>query len=150
MRTALALLLAFNLVACGDDSEKPKADAAPDKGVDAKAPDTGAPDMAAPDMGTPTVLVSTHTGWQNTSCSGSGCHTLPVTGHTATEPYECASCHGGNGACTPPAAHSQAENCMSCHGVGGSTQKPHSPGFTSNVDCKACHYAAEGTAACPP
>jgi len=139
MRTLLALLLACSLVACGDDSETPK----PDQGVDAQLPDAGAPDTGGPDMGTPTVLVSTHTGWKQTSCSGSGCHTLPPPGHTASQPFECADCHGGNGACTPSGTHTQTGPCVGCHGP------KHTPQFTSDVDCKACHYAAEGTVACP-
>lgn len=98
---------------------------------------TTVPPLSAP------VLQASHPGTRNPRCQD--CHTLPVSGHTATAPPQCAACHGGNGACDPNGRasvrrHATTDACVSCH--------PAHHGFTVNSECVACHFATAGTRAC--
>lgn len=87
------------------------------------------------------LLGPEHMGWKNPSCSA--CKTLPVQGHTANQPPECAACHGGNGACDPNGVanasrqHDPAvDDCLACHMA--------NHGFAASSDCVACHFARNG------
>jgi hypothetical protein len=160
MIVALSALFAFG---CDDDDDDvPALDARMDAVVDMApgdvAPADGPLDVppgeglvidgtVLEDAAVPTILGSSHPGWQGTSCSGSGCHSLPVANHPAgLESPDCASCHGGNGACTPNGPnsgkqdHTAAMDCTGCH--------PNQHGYTANTACTACHLAAEGTVDC--
>ncbi|MBN1337554.1 MAG: hypothetical protein JXB39_16495 [Deltaproteobacteria bacterium] len=113
MRIAcLGLLVLFCLPACDgqEDDSSPEADT--DSDVDA---DTD---------------VDAHEGWRNPCCLD--CH--GDFGHrTGYAPYECAPCHGTNGA---PPGHGAATPCGTCHGL------PHTcPGseFPDPSACQACH-----------
>jgi len=118
------------------DSGTPGADAhtAEDAALDASTePDSGQPQ-------TP-LLADAHAGWANPDCAT--CHDLPVTGHWQTETWQCAGCHGGNGACDPAASsrdHRRSEPCVDCH------QARH--GFTQANDCAQCHFAFTGLRDC--
>lgn len=169
-RTLLAPLLALGLgLGCSDD-----AGGGPDSSVDfggggdITVTDTGKPDQAgapdgAPDSSTPditvqpdkgpiqTLLDDTHTGWAKTLCTS--CHSLPPSvqaiDHSAyTESWQCASCHGGNGACDANGAnsskkdHKATDNCTSCHANTGH-------GYTAANQCASCHLASAGMVDCP-
>jgi len=117
-------------------------------GAAAGCSDSSVSEAAAGGGGTtaePPLLGPEHPGYKAQHCEQ--CHTLPVDGHTAILPSECAACHGGNGACNPngPASarvHDPADDCSSssCHG------DTHS--FTE-IDCASCHFAAAGVDDCP-
>ncbi len=79
--------------------------------------------------GEPPILDRTHSGWKNANCAI--CHNND---HTAgLDPYECAECHGDNGAIEPPGWH-DANNCTSCHsGIHSSN------GFPRPESCVECH-----------
>jgi len=163
-RAHLVVGLAVALLGCGDDSG-PRPDLATLDGgkdgaiSDAKAWDApladgkGVADHAAvtdkgqsSDGKTAKLLTSSHTGWKKTACAT--CHTLPPTGHTTSNTWECAKCHGGNGACDPNGSNSSKKNhaatmgCVTCH-----SQKH---GFSTNTACASCHFAASGVdPSCP-
>jgi hypothetical protein len=89
------------------------------------------------------ILGPYHMGWKSQECSF--CHELPRPGHSATHPSECASCHGGNGACDPNGegsarVHASADSCTGCH------SSMH--GFDQPSHCQACHFAFAGTDDC--
>jgi len=84
------------------------------------------------------TLGSSHPGWTRPSCNTSGCH--KAAGHTDQATRQCGTCHGGNGACTPPAGHLQSQDCVTCH------QQKH--GFTVKSTCVTCHFAGAGTRQC--
>ena len=71
------------------------------------------------DQNEPEIIEAGHGGWKNQSCDL--CHELPVEGHDASDPPECAACHGGNGACDPNADSSlrdhdaTTDDCIVCH-----------------------------------
>lgn len=154
MRTFILACLGLVLAACGSDNPAPQdkgvlADKSPipDKGPTSDKPSDRKvlPDLGPkPDQALPKINGPTHTGWQKTTCTGTGCHPTTVSGHTATRPPECAKCHGGNGAYNPNGPKSPKQNhnatstCTMCH-TGGKH------GFTSAADCQACHFAAAGT-----
>lgn len=63
-----------------------------------------------PGDGEPPQLTMSHSGWKVANCTA--CHN---SSHTAgMNPYECASCHGDNGATT---FHNANRDCSSCHGT---------------------------------
>ena len=89
------------------------------------------------------VLDDAHLGWKAQNCES--CHEVPVVNHIETKSADCASCHGGNGACAADAAtvarvHDMGDDCVSCH------QEKH--GFVAQTECTNCHYADRGTVAC--
>lgn len=169
----LCCMLVLGPVACGDDDGRSIGDGA---AADSISADIGATDAGmdgtptvdvgvasddgvstedggvSPDQGQsgdatePTVLNQNHSGWMHRSCSGSGCHLLPLQGHTQTEAPQCAECHGGNGSCNPngPSSgmkgHSPSDHCTGCH--------PSKHGYNTTADCVSCHYAAAGTVDC--
>jgi hypothetical protein len=168
-KTFLVIVAIALVSACGDDGgSKPDSAVSPDQGqtdTNTPTPDSGpgseqgtpTPDQGTPtpDQGTPTpdggggtpkILTNSHTGWQKKDCST--CHTLPVQGHTTSNVWECAQCHGGNGACNPNGANSPKKNhtsslsCPSCHGT------KHGQ-FNSANQCVSCHFASSGTIDCP-
>lgn len=163
--TAAAVLLLCLFFACSDDADPPvqpdsAVDAAVDATVDAAPPDTTPADKAIPDKPHPDyhldsdkakVLTSGHGGYKDPACGD--CHKLPVGWHTATKPWQCAACHGGNGACKRPANH-DATGCTQsgCHTSGGSgTALPTShKGFSTDQSCIDCHLATAGVVACTP
>jgi hypothetical protein len=162
MRTFILVCLGAMLAACGSDNP-----ARQDKGVTAderpvsvdKSPTTDKPisvDTAVvqdlgpkPDQRQPKITGPAHTGWKATTCVATGCHPTKVSGHTATQPPECAKCHGGNGACNPDGKNSGKQNHNSsstctmskCHDGG-------KHGYTSAPDCAACHFSASGVVDC--
>ncbi len=96
-----------------------------------------------PTTASPPILDGGHHGWKAQRCEY--CHQLPVTGHEADFPSQCAACHGANGACDPNGvnsthAHTQSDNCVACH------QKMHS--FEQATDCVSCHFASLGVVDC--
>jgi hypothetical protein len=84
------------------------------------------------------TLSSKHPGWTQPNCNTSGCH--KASGHTDQATRRCGTCHGGNGACTPPADHLRDQDCVSCH------QSHHT--FTESSVCPTCHFAGAGTRQC--
>ncbi len=87
----------------------------------------------------PPLLGPDHMGFKNPICTQ--CHVLPVSGHAANLPTQCARCHGANGACDPnglnsPREHDSGGQCLACHG--------NQHGFTNRNDCASCHFAASG------
>lgn len=117
-----------------------------DGAVDGDAALDGDADPSDPDSDgdtpfTTPKLDDDHPGWKKQDCSL--CHTLPVEYHVTIDQTECASCHGGNGACVPYAEereHSASDSCVECH------QSKH--GYTESFGCISCHYADVGTRAC--
>jgi hypothetical protein len=151
------LLLAAALAGCYSAAEYRAAylggDGGQTGGAESAAVSTGAAEVE------PLYLTSSHEGWGQYACGD--CHEVPVEGHEAfvgghdplvegPEPAAntacCASCHGGNGACTPAAygdtdeEHRETAACTLCH--------EQSHGFTRKEACVACHYAAEGAVTC--
>jgi hypothetical protein len=166
-------MLVLGLIACSDDDGQTTSDGAPadsigsditvgDAGTDVLptedsgiTPDEGVtPEDGAVtsdqgqggDAAEPTVLNQSHSCWMRKSCSGSGCHILPLPGHTQTEAPQCAECHGGNGSCNPNGpnsgmtGHSPSDSCTACH--------PTKHGYNTTADCVSCHYATAGTVDC--
>lgn len=91
-------------------------------------------------MTTP-VLDPCHAGWLGQHCEH--CHSLPVPNHMVDRVPDCASCHGGNGACDPELSgrdHSVSEDCTGCH------MNKHD--YTEADDCNFCHYASQGLVDC--
>jgi hypothetical protein len=147
-------------VACSDDGDAPRKDTGSadqstvdlSVSTDQATSEQGTSDTAAavpdqspsPDVAQAKVLDNQHTGWLKKACGD--CHNIPPNAnHTASKPPECAQCHGGNGACDPPASHDKSMNCTqaSCHANGRH-------GFTKGADCVSCHFAAAGTTTCGP
>ncbi len=96
-----------------------------------------------PDAGQPQTprLDEGHEGWGNPGCDS--CHTLPVEHHYQTARWQCAGCHGGNGACDPThavATHARSQDCLSCH------DPQH--GFSGAQECVQCHFAFAGLRDC--
>lgn len=163
------MVLSWSLVGCSDDTAGP--DLAVDIGVyEASTPDLPAPDTAQPheagadqlpadlsmDQGSggAPLLDDNHTGWQKTACES--CHKLPpfagvdagvkTSIHSSfTQSWECAICHGGNGACAPndptgssKTNHVNTDTCGTCHGD--------KHGYTPTAPCLGCHFAGGATA----
>jgi hypothetical protein len=91
------------------------------------------------------ILGADHTGWRQQRCET--CHDLPMEqdGQVFTSGHECASCHGGNGACDPmggPAArpHESTDECLECH------LPEHE--YTAPAECAACHFEEAGVIPC--
>lgn len=104
----------------------PDADADTDTDSDTDA-DTDADADADTDPGPP-QLDSGHPGWKQPACLS--CHT-PDDHNTGMDPYQCAGCHGTNGA---PAGHGGTPPCGNCHG------QPHgASGFPDPDSCQTCH-----------
>jgi hypothetical protein len=81
-------------------------------------------------------LDADHPGYgKQPNCWTAGCHDRSHTMKSTDWPYQCADCHGNNGA---PASHvpQSADACGPCHGQmhGGP-----SAGFIDPVACDACH-----------
>jgi hypothetical protein len=76
---------------------------------------------------------SGHTGWQQPNCLQSGCHDQGHNG--ATMPYECADCHGDNGA--PEGHGAGCGTDLTCHG--GQDHGGAAAGFPPPEACEACH-----------
>jgi hypothetical protein len=78
-------------------------------------------------------------GYKNQHCDS--CHDLPVKGHSTSDHWECAGCHGGNGACNPNGnqsarSHQKSDECLSCHIA--------NHGYSVALQCAGCHFAAVG------
>jgi len=87
----------------------------------------------------PKILGPWHLGYKNQHCET--CHTLPEKGHTIANPWQCAACHGGNGACNPNGnqsarSHQETDDCISCH--------ISNHGYAVSTQCASCHFAAIG------
>lgn len=76
----------------------------------------------------PPRLGSDHPGWRNPQCWS--CHT-PDSHNDGLDPYECASCHGTDGA---PSGHGGDPPCADCHG-----QVHGAEGFPDPESCQTCH-----------
>jgi len=113
-RLPLALLTVLALSACPfpEDDTSGETDADTDSDADAD------------------VLTSAHTGWKDPCCSD--CH--PDDDHRkGLDPYECARCHGGNGA---SGGHLGATPCTGCHpGYHACTGSQ----FPDPLSCRTCH-----------
>lgn len=116
------------------------------------APEVVADGGGGPAIGVPPLLDAVyHPGWTNPMCGD--CHVLPVDGHTTSERYVCAQCHGANGACLPNGYndekndHLPTDDCGSCH-VDGETQRPGNHGFTQSDVCANCHFRELGQRPC--
>jgi len=87
-------------------------------------------------------LTSSHKGWKSLDCNA--CHSLPRPRHEETEAWECAKCHGANGACDAEEVtarkHRRSNDCKNCHG------KQH--GYSHANFCVSCHFASKGTVDC--
>lgn len=78
-------------------------------------------------------LTASHQGWGEACCED--CHTLA--GHNeGLAPYECADCHGVNGA---PRGHTNETPCAECHG-----QEHRCAAFPDPVSCQTCHQGTNG------
>lgn len=88
----------------------------------------------------PTALDDSHEGWKAQNCEL--CHDLPRADHDTSITWECAACHGGNGACELPVSdeHREEAVCIDCHGP------EHS--FVQIAACTSCHFADFGTDDC--
>jgi hypothetical protein len=91
----------------------------------------------------PKISDDEHLGWKSQHCDL--CHTVPVEGHSESDPPRCAGCHGANGSCNPEnqnlsREHQETDDCIGCH------QSKHS--FEVADDCRACHYATAGRVDC--
>jgi len=74
-------------------------------------------------------LDSGHPGWQHPDCKA--CH--GSSHNQDKDPYECAGCHGNNGAPDAPSEHTADLQCDDCH-------QPHSAnGFPVPDACVECH-----------
>lgn len=109
---------------------------------------------SGPPIGVPPLLgPDNHPGWTNPECQL--CHSLPVAGHTVTERYVCAQCHGANGACVTNGfndgynEHVPEDDCASCH-VDDATGAPGNHGFTASEVCSNCHFRELGQRECVP
>ncbi len=105
---------------------------------------------SGPPIGVPPLLgYDTHPGWRNAHCEN--CHALPVEGHTVTERYVCAQCHGANGACETnlkaKTDHQPTDDCAACH-TDATTGRPGNHGFTSSAVCANCHFRGLGQSRC--
>ncbi|MFH1469698.1 MAG: hypothetical protein ABIO70_35255 [Pseudomonadota bacterium] len=81
------------------------------------------------DTETPVTLDDGHPGWLFPDCWA--CHDPAGTHNPGLDPYQCAMCHGSNGA---PAGHGGSPPCAGCHG------EPHgSDGFPDPDACQTCH-----------
>ena len=162
MRKSLFVCLGLVLAACSDNGG-PVADKGPtpdtattdkaptaDKGPTVDRPvsvDKAVVKDTGPDRQPPKINGPTHTGWRQFSCTGTGCHPATIPNHTATKAPECATCHGGNGACNPDGKnstkqdHNATSTCMMCHGT--------KHGYTVAKDCASCHFAKAGLLDCP-
>jgi hypothetical protein len=81
----------------------------------------------APELG------SDHPGWRQADCFGANCHARSETHHNDRDPYQCAECHGRNGA---PGGHAGSAPCGECHPDfhGGLVR-----GFVDPAACQTCH-----------
>jgi hypothetical protein len=79
------------------------------------------------------TLDSSHEGWDNPGCFGSGCHEEDDTHHSDLQPYECVDCHGTNGA---PGGHGGDTPCgqADCH-----PNEHGNNGFPDPESCQTCH-----------
>jgi hypothetical protein len=85
------------------------------------------------------ILGDWHLGYKNQHCDS--CHNLPVQGHTTSDHWECAACHGGNGACNPDGnqstrQHQKTDECLHCHIA--------NHGYSEAAQCAGCHFAVLG------
>jgi hypothetical protein len=90
----------------------------------------------------PPVLDGDHEGWKTQDCKL--CHELPRIEHMTAIVWECAACHGGNGACEPPEfdEHSEEVACFDCHDP--------AHGLDQTTACTSCHFDEKGTDECSP
>lgn len=143
-RLGVVAFLCLLLPACTESpsGESPKA---PDGAASladggASSPDVervGGGDAAA---GAP-LLTSVHMGYKRQDCTL--CHQVPLPGHTEANIGNCATCHGGNGACDPNGEqsarlHQPTDDCMGCHGNRHELHRESSA-------CVNCHFAFAGT-----
>jgi hypothetical protein len=87
----------------------------------------------------PPQLDSRHQGWQRAGCGE--CHPTGQDDHFADRrPWECAECHGTNGA---PRGHGGSPPCLGCHQAGGGqvAAPAHEPpaAFPDPRSCRTCH-----------
>jgi hypothetical protein len=83
--------------------------------------------------GSAVTLGGGHSGWQHADCFESGCH---QEGHNgASAPYECADCHGDNGA--PQGHGAGCGTDLTCHG--GEDHGGEAAGFPAPESCETCH-----------
>lgn len=75
-------------------------------------------------------LDQSHPGWRDPGCWSAPCHQKASTHNADKLPYQCAECHGTNGA---PAGHTGKTPCSTCHGT------PHGAGFPDPEACQTCH-----------
>jgi hypothetical protein len=85
------------------------------------------------------ILGDWHLGYKNQHCDS--CHNLPVEGHSTSDHWACAACHGGNGACNPNGnqsarSHQKTDECLSCHIA--------NHGYSQAMQCAGCHFALLG------
>jgi hypothetical protein len=89
----------------------------------------GDPATEDSDTGGSALLRDTHPGWRDPRCWH--CHDPDETHNADLDPWECAACHGTNGA---PTGHTAYTPCGDCHGA------PHGQdGFPDPVACETCH-----------
>lgn len=77
------------------------------------------------------ILSRSHDGWKGADCWESGCHS-PNIHNSGLDPYECAECHGGNGA---GEEHYEDMSCNDCH----PEVADHPSDSFPNDECDACH-----------
>lgn len=143
------------LAACGTDEPATKADLG--RALDAAVADSNSieivdftlGDVFGPDRAVwygAEFLSGAHAGWKRTDCLT--CH--PYASNDPLPLYRCATCHGGNGACTPngPSSgkqdHAPADSCTrtGCHET--ASTHPDNTTYTEDLQCTTCHFAERG------
>ncbi len=77
-------------------------------------------------------LDESHKGWKMANCWAAGCHDKSDTHRQDKLPYQCAECHGANGA---KLGHTSQTPCTSCHpGKHGEVTL-----FPDPISCQSCH-----------
>jgi hypothetical protein len=134
------------LCGCGGDSSGPQAPGAAGAqatanpaGSDSAVLEAGSHD-AAPERadaqadGSARALGNAHPGWGSPGCSA--CHAAGPPHATGLRPYECAPCHGTNGA---KPGHSTATPCCACHAADTASEHVPQAAFPDPASCQVCH-----------
>jgi hypothetical protein len=107
------------------------ADADADGDTDADSDADGDADADSDADSDAPVLDASHSGWRGVCCLDA-CHS-PNAHSSGLSPYQCAACHGTNGA--PRMSHGSRSSCLDCH-------RGHTCGsgdFPDPASCDACH-----------
>lgn len=132
---------------CGDEAEPFEGDRGGDGDSDGDSDgdlDKNADDNNASTAPIPGIL---HNGWKRPDCQS--CHGPGHPDHfDEQEVWECAECHGGNGAAHPPRVEHGFERCtFTCHtDTAHPVEATHhvtdvNPGYAAPEECNGCHWS---------